>query len=276
MRLLCIHRAWHLTNSTLLRAIRDVFAVVARASAAAHLYDELSRQCDAALAEKGLRRADVTRAAYDALTIDHRFSNGGPLPARLAPKCIGDEARAQNKSWPGCKSLLVALAILGADVSVAHAQSGDTVDALNAKVGELYKVGKYAEALPIAQRAVALAEGQFGPDDSAVAQALEKLANLYYRQGRNSDAEPAYERSLAILERAFGPDHLDVATTLNSFAVLPHSQGRYTDAEPMLKRALLVRESALGPDHPYVGTTLNNLAVLYSVQGRYAEAETRL
>lgn len=42
---------------TLLSAIRDVFAVVALAGAAAHLYDELSRQCDAALAEKGLRRS---------------------------------------------------------------------------------------------------------------------------------------------------------------------------------------------------------------------------
>lgn len=63
--------------TTLLRATRDVFVIVARARAAAHLYDELSRQCDATLAEKGLRRADVTRAAYVALTIDHGFPIGG-------------------------------------------------------------------------------------------------------------------------------------------------------------------------------------------------------
>jgi hypothetical protein len=60
-----------LTNSTLLRAIRDVFVVVARAGAAAHLYDELSRKCETALAEKGLKRADLPRAAYDALTREH-------------------------------------------------------------------------------------------------------------------------------------------------------------------------------------------------------------
>jgi hypothetical protein len=74
-----------LTNSTLLRAIRDLFVLVARAGAAEHVYDQLSRQCDAALAEKGLRRADVTRAAYDALTIDHGYRIGGYCPHGSPP-----------------------------------------------------------------------------------------------------------------------------------------------------------------------------------------------
>lgn len=60
-----------MTNSTLLRAIRDVFLIMARARAAAQLYAELSRQCDTALAEKGLQRADLPRTAYDALTREH-------------------------------------------------------------------------------------------------------------------------------------------------------------------------------------------------------------
>lgn len=76
-------------------------------------------------------------------------------------------------SWASCKSVLLGLAILSATLGVACAQSDETVDTLNAKVEELHKVGKYAEAVPIAQRAVALAEQQ--SDHSAVARSLEKL-----------------------------------------------------------------------------------------------------
>jgi hypothetical protein len=35
---------------------------------AAHFYEDLSRQCDAALAQQGLRRTDLLRIAYDQLT----------------------------------------------------------------------------------------------------------------------------------------------------------------------------------------------------------------
>ena len=174
-------------------------------------------------------------------------------------------------SWAGCKCVLLGLGILAATIGVAYAQSDETVDALNAKVEELHKVGKYTEAVPIAQRAVALAEEQ--SDHSAVARSLEKLAVLYHRQGRHTEAEPLYRRALAIREMAGGLDHPDVGTTLNGLAVVVHSLGRYEEAEPLLKRALAIYEKELGPGHPDVATTLNNLAVLYAVGARYVDAE---
>ena len=176
-------------------------------------------------------------------------------------------------SWVGCKSVLVALTILAATVGAAYAQSDETVDALNAKVEELYKIGKHADAVSIAQRAITLAEQQSGADHPSVAQSLEKLAILYFRQGRYVDAEPLHRRALAIREGTLGPDHPDVAATQNNLAVVLHTQGRHDDAEPLFQRALRIRERVLGPDHPDVGTTLNNLAVHYAVVGRYAEAE---
>jgi hypothetical protein len=57
-----------LTHTTLLRAIRDVFLIMARARAAAQLYAELSRKCDTDLADRGLKRSDLPRAAYNELT----------------------------------------------------------------------------------------------------------------------------------------------------------------------------------------------------------------
>lgn len=176
-------------------------------------------------------------------------------------------------SWCACKALLTAVAILIVHVSATPARSEDTVEALNTKVEDLHKIGKYAEAVPIAQHAVALAEQQSGPHHPTVAQSLEKLAVLYYRLGRYADAESLHRRSLAIRERALGPDHPDVGKTLNNLAVLLHSQGRHEDAEPLFKRALGIRERLEGREHQDVGTTLNNLGVLYSAMGRYAEAE---
>jgi tetratricopeptide (TPR) repeat protein len=179
----------------------------------------------------------------------------------------------KGESWGGWAFPLLAMCMLIARIGVATAQSDETVDALNARVEELYTAGRYGEAVSIAQRAVELAERRFGPDHPHVAQSLEKVATLYYKQGRHAEAEPLYRRALLVAEKALGASHLDVGTLLNNLAVLLHTQGRYDDAEPLFKRALSVRETALGPDHRHVGTTLNNLAVLYAVGGRYAEAE---
>ncbi|NIP13689.1 MAG: TonB family protein, partial [Pseudomonas stutzeri] len=135
--------------------------------------------------------------------------------------------------------------------------------------------GRYAEAEPLYQRALAIRENALGPDHSDVAQSLNNLAALYHAQGHYAEAEPLYQRALAIVEKALGPEHPHVATSLNNLAELYRAQGRYAEAEPLYQRALAIREKALGPEHPDVATSLNNLAELYRAQGqgRYAEAE---
>ena len=153
------------------------------------------------------------------------------------------------------------------------AQGSDDLDALKTQTVELFRAGKYTEGATIANRALDLAERQFGPDHPTISVALNNLAMLYSAQGRYGEAEPLYKRALAIVERAFGPDHSDVAVRLGNLAELYRAQGRYGEAEPLYKRALVIHEKALGPDHPQVGQELNNLAALYFAQGRYAEAE---
>jgi tetratricopeptide (TPR) repeat protein len=137
----------------------------------------------------------------------------------------------------------------------------------------LAKEGNYAEAEPLYQRALAIAEKGLGPNHPAVATKLNNLALLYYSQGKYAEAEPLYKRALAIDEKALGPNHPDVATNLNNLALLFKSQGKYTEAEPLYQRALAIDEKALGPYHPDVATAVNNLAGLYWSQGKYAEAE---
>jgi CHAT domain-containing protein/tetratricopeptide (TPR) repeat protein len=166
---------------------------------------------------------------------------------------------------------LVVLVVIGSIVT--RAQAADDLAALHAQVSQLYGQGKYAAAVPIAERYVALARKKHGEQHTEFATAISWLALVYDALGRYAEAEPLHKRSLAIREKALGAEHPDVGISLNNLAELYQDQGRYAEAEPLLKRALAIREKALGSEHADVAASLNNLAALYEDQGRYAEAE---
>lgn len=174
----------------------------------------------------------------------------------------------RRTSW-----ILIVAVFVVAGGNVVLAQGTEDVSALNSQVVELFKAGKYPEAIKIAKRLLDITDKKFGPDHPNVATALNNLALIYQSQGQYAEAEPLYKRSLTIDERALGADHPSVAIALNNLAALYKSQGRYTEAEPLLKRSLSICEKVLGPDHSDVATAVNNLALLYQEQGRYAEAE---
>jgi hypothetical protein len=52
----------------LFERLLEILTILSQAASASHLYDDLSHQCDGALAERGLKRADLPRAAYNELT----------------------------------------------------------------------------------------------------------------------------------------------------------------------------------------------------------------
>jgi CHAT domain-containing protein len=143
---------------------------------------------------------------------------------------------------------------------------------LNQQVIQLYQEGHFAEAVPLAQRVLAINEKAVGPEHPNVATALNNLAELYRAQGDYGRAAPLYQRSLAIREKVLGPEHPDVAQSLNNLALLYEAQGDYGRAAPLYQRSLAIREKVLGPEHPDVAQSLNNLAVLYEAQGDYGRA----
>jgi CHAT domain-containing protein len=136
----------------------------------------------------------------------------------------------------------------------------------------LREAGKYAEAVPLVERALELREAALGGTHPEVAASLNLLGDVHQLRGSHAQAEPLYERALAIREAALGKDHPDVAQSLNSLANLYREQGLYARAEPLYERALAIREAALGKNHPEVASSLNNLALLYRDQGLYAQA----
>ena len=85
-------------------------------------------------------------------------------------------------------------------------------------LADLYHTqGRYAEAEPLYQRALAIREQALGPDHPDVALSLNNLAALYRAQGRYAEAEPLYQRALAIGEKTLGRDHPTFGTILKNY-----------------------------------------------------------
>ena len=77
-------------------------------------------------------------------------------------------------------------------------------------MANLYKnQGKYEEAEPLYQRALAIKERVLGEEHPDTAGSLNNLALLYADQGKYEEAEPLYQRALAIYERVLGEEHPD-------------------------------------------------------------------
>jgi tetratricopeptide (TPR) repeat protein len=143
----------------------------------------------------------------------------------------------------------------------------------NKKVIDLYKKGKFSEAIPLAKQSLEITEKVLGKEHLYVAATLNNLAALYVEQGNYQQAEPLYQRSLTIKENILDKEHPDVATALNNLGGLYQAQGSYQQAIPLFQRALAIREKALGDSDILVAVSLNNLGSLYTEQGNYQQAE---
>jgi CHAT domain-containing protein/Tfp pilus assembly protein PilF len=149
----------------------------------------------------------------------------------------------------------------------------DPATAFDAKITELYRAGKFSEAMPLAQRALAMREKALGPDSQSVGTTLNIISYLYRSQGLYNEAMAPAQRALAIREKGLGPDNPSIAESVAVLGLLYEIQSRYSDAEPLYKRALAIYEKALGPDHAYVAQAVSNLGHLYFIEGHFADAE---
>src|SRR5215510_14106689 len=133
--------------------------------------------------------------------------------------------------------------------------------------------GRYREAEPLFDEALALAEAVFGADSFEVAAVLNQIGMLGKYDGRFDMAEAAYRRALLIVERKASPDHPLSASLFHNLGGLEHARGRFAEGEPLARRSVEIRERALGPDHVDVAADIAALAALLDGQGKYDESE---
>lgn len=151
----------------------------------------------------------------------------------------------------------------------------DEIKKLIGLVPQMHMARRDAEALPLAERLVALSEATAGPENTMTANNVGALGDVLAGLGRNNEAEAACKRNIATLERNGRPIDLNfLPHRLLMLANLYIAQQRYAEAEPLLKRAIGMREAGNGPENSQqTGILLDALGKLYVSWGLYAEAE---
>ena len=120
----------------------------------------------------------------------------------------------------------------------------------------------FAGALPLLERALALAERARGPQDPQVAFVTDRLADVYLDLRDTAKAEPLFARTLALMDETPGRDHPSTAFVRARLARLHQLQGDRLKAETLVKEALDVIERSVGPDHLLFVRSLMTLEVL--------------
>ena len=78
----------------------------------------------------------------------------------------------------------------------AKEQSLASATELNEKAIELYKQGKYDEAVPLLEQSLKIRQQVLGAEHPDVATSLNNLAELYNAKGRYTEAKPLYIKAL--------------------------------------------------------------------------------
>ena len=145
--------------------------------------------------------------------------------------------------------------------------------ALRVRYTQLIEQGKYDQAKPLVERALAISEGVRGAGDPFVWALLRALGSVASYVEDFPTAERLYQRALAAAETALGPRHPAVALAATELAWVYEHTGRRPKAEELGNQALEVIERTLGPDHPLVATCLIKLGVIRHSAGDLEKAE---
>ena len=122
-----------------------------------------------------------------------------------------------------CFFILIVIFLAAFDSTAqSNVQSPEIKEAeqLSAQVVKLYQSGKFDDALPLAERALALREKVLGSDNELVAAALRNLAEVQLAKKRNKEAEATYEKYLSVYGKVLGETNSNFINALDRYVCL--------------------------------------------------------
>jgi len=128
--------------------------------------------------------------------------------------------RVEHKTWSQCERLLPQALRCAAHIEHEQLTLLEAARLLNQAGYYLGERGRYREAEPLYERALAIREQELGASHPETASSLNNLAALYTKQGKYGQAEPLYERALAICEQVFGSQHPTTQTIQANYTSL--------------------------------------------------------
>ncbi|MEO8548803.1 MAG: serine/threonine-protein kinase [Kofleriaceae bacterium] len=226
----------------------------------AHLGPRPQKQVELAtetgfVAERGghMKRA---RAAYE-----QALAQAGPLGKQAELAALIDLGRSEVT----LNALTEARGHLERAQSIAKAELGSQHPMLARVEHDLatvvYREGKYAEAVPLFEAALAIRTAAYGADSVEVANTTQALGNVEVMLDHPDQAKQHFETSIRLWTARLGPDAPEVADAYNDIGGTYHRAGDYEKALANGLRVLAMREKRLGPDHPDVGESLVNTAI---------------
>ena len=164
--------------------------------------------------------------------------------------------------WPRARRLdVLAMPLVAPPAAIPFGAEAQASLLLNGLASFRHRaLAAFGDALPLFERAHALAEAAIGPTHPFTAQTLNNFALVLRDKGDLVAARPLHQRALAIREAALGPDHPDVAVSLVNLANVVAEQGDPGAALTLLERALAIRQAAFGEAHEETAQVMNNLA----------------
>jgi TonB family protein len=137
----------------------------------------------------------------------------------------------------------------------------------------LFDSHRYQEALPVAERLVALTEDRYGEKARELVNPLTNLGTTYHRLGQHAEAEKSYLRSIEILEAASSSTDRQLLRPLHGLGVTYVALRQYDDASLILRRAVDLSRNLNGLFGVEQLDMLDPLIASYVALGDYANAE---
>lgn len=146
------------------------------------------------------------------------------------------------------------------------ARAADLCEALGY---HLWLIGRYSEAQPYLERALAIRQQMPTPNRLAIASAYNLLALVYQPQCQFQRAQALLEEALVIWLDTLGPDHERTVAEWNNLGYLHLLLGNYDQAEQYFMQALRVSRRICGLYHTQTARLIHNLGYLSVKRGWY-------
>jgi len=146
----------------------------------------------------------------------------------------------------------------------------DIIDSLHSLAYLHEMKEEYEKAVPLAETAMELAEG----DDYTIA--VFYLASLYDAWGQNELAAKLYEEAMGLIYARVGKHHASYLDAATSLALLFDTMGRVNDALLLQKEIRALYEATDGTAHIEYAECLRQSAELHKQLGEYDQAEALL
>lgn len=219
------------------------------------------------LAYNALSRSVPARQHLEKAVGLYASALGLTAPETLAARIDLALEQGRASDFPAMRVQLDAI-----QASIAGASVPIRVDALFAEGNYRAHQAQFAEAVPVYERALAMAGDHAGIKPRRRLRMQHNLALSYVRSGRVEQGERQQREILAFAERTFGSDHpeaMDARLALGSTLSIAK---RDDEAEPILRTAVADFGRRFGASHDQTLDAMSNLAACLNQKGDFAGA----